>query len=198
MTVAYNFAEGAAALWIGHVSSSWGVMSFGIDAVAESLSGSVILWRFAPQLGYAERQHYARREQRAVRLIGLSFLLLAAVVAGEAIQRLVGAAHAHAHELAFYLAGVSLGVKPLLFWAKWRLGGQLRSEALRADAKQTLACAGLSAAVLVGLIVHRWTGFWQADAILALLIAAVLYREGVHAFRHRHLLCCPDPRERST
>ncbi len=193
ITLVYNFAEGVAALWIGHASSSWGIVSFGIDAVAESLSGAVILWRFAPQLKHSERRQYAQRESRAVRLIGISFVLLAAVIAGEALQRLWGSAELHVHGLAFYLAGLSLCVKPLLFWAKWRLGGQLQSESLRADAKQTLACAGLSAAVLVGLMAYRWGGIQQADALLALLIAAALLREGVHALRHRHILCCSDP-----
>ncbi len=190
-TVVYNFCEGVFALWAGHIGSSWGVISFGIDAVAESLSGGVILWRFAPGIRADERERFAQRERRAVVLIGLSFLVLSMVVFVEAIQRLLGHVHAEEHGLAFIVAGVSLVVKPLLFGMKWYLGQRLQSEALRADAKQTLACAGLSAALLLGLGMNQWFGVWQADSVLALLIAAVLVREGFHALRHRHILCCP-------
>lgn len=190
VTVAYNFAEGALALWLGHETTSWGVFSFGLDAVAESLSGMVILWRFAPGLSHAEQHRYVRREQRAVTLIGWSFLVLACFIALEAGQRLFEGVHSHAHGMVFVVAGLSLAVKPTLFWMKWRLGQRLGSAALRADAKQTLACAGLSAALLLGLLAQHELGIWQADAILALLIAAALVREGVHTLRHRHILCC--------
>ncbi|MCS6966554.1 MAG: cation transporter [Candidatus Kapabacteria bacterium] len=189
VTVAYNFAEGALALWLGHAAHSWGIVSFGLDAVAESFSGMVILWRFAPGLGWVESQRYARREQRAVVLVGISFLGLAVLIGVEALQRLLENVHAHAHGMAFLIAAVSLIVKPTLFWAKWRLGRRLRSIALCADAKQTLACAGLSAALLIGLVLQHWLGLWQADAVLAFLVAAVLVREGIHTLRHRHILC---------
>ncbi len=190
VTVAYNFAEGVIALWIGHGADSWGVVSFGVDAVAESLSGMVVLWRFAPAVSAWESARYEQREQRAVLLIGISFLIVAAAIAFEAVQRLLTGRHGHAHELAFVVAAVSLVVKPSLFWFKWRLGHELHSPALRADAKQTLACAALSATLLLGLLAQRLFGLWQADALLALIIAAVLVREGVHTLRHRHLLCC--------
>lgn len=191
VTVGYNFAEGAAALWLGQASESWGIFSFGVEAVVESLSGAVILWRFSPRLSPQESQRSAARERRAVVLLGWGFLLLAALIAGEAVERLMGHVVAQSHGLAFMLAGVSVMVKPLLFWAKWRLGRQLGSAALLADAKQTLACAGVSAALLLGILLREWIGVWQADPVLAILIAAVLAREGVHTLRHRHILCCP-------
>ncbi len=197
-TVAYNFAEGAAALWLGHLSESWGIISFGLEAVVESLSGAVILWRFSPALSPEERRRSSSREQRAVLLLGWSFLVLAAFIAVEAVERMLGHVVAHPHGLVFVLAGISVMVKPLLFWAKSRLGRRLGSAALLADAKQTLACAGLSAALLVGVLVREWVGLWQADSLLALLIAAVLVREGIHTLRHRHILCCPVEASRET
>ncbi|MEN3026976.1 MAG: cation transporter [Chlorobiota bacterium] len=190
VTVLYTFGEAAVSLWVGHVSNSWGILSFGIEAVAESLSGLAILWRFAPSLSSAERVQHAWRERRAAGIIGVAFLLLAAVIALEAVQRLFWGIRPHVHELAFGLAVVSLVVKPSLFWAKWQLSKVLQSAALRADAKQTLACAALSLVLLVGLMAQWWWGIWQADALLALGIAAALVREGVHTLRHRHILCC--------
>ncbi|MDW8012510.1 MAG: cation transporter [Bacteroidota bacterium] len=190
VAVLYTLGEAAVSLWVGHVGNSWGILSFGIEAVAESLSGLAILWRFAPSLSSAERVQHARREQQAAGIIGVAFLLLAAVIALEAVQRLFWGVHPHVHELAFGLAVVSLVVKPSLFWVKWQLSRVLQSTALQADAKQTLACAALSLILLVGLTAQRWWGVWWADALLALGIAAALVREGVRTLCHRHILCC--------
>jgi divalent metal cation (Fe/Co/Zn/Cd) transporter len=189
-TVLYNFAEGAVALWLGHASDSLGLVSFGIEGVAESLSGIVVLWRFAPSLRPHTAERGLERERRAVLLIGLSFLVLAAVIAMESLGQLLGRAAVHLHGGSFVLAAASVVIKPALFAFKRRVGQQLGSRAILADAVQTLACAALSAALLLSLLLQQLWGIHQADALLALLISAVLVREGLHTLRHRHILCC--------
>jgi divalent metal cation (Fe/Co/Zn/Cd) transporter len=52
-----------------------------------------------------------------------------------------------------------------------------------ADSKQTLICAYLSAAVLVGLALNALFGWAWADSAAALVIAAFAAREGVEAWR---------------
>jgi divalent metal cation (Fe/Co/Zn/Cd) transporter len=48
---------------------------------------------------------------------------------------------------------------------------------------QTLICAYLSAAVLVGLVVNALFGWWWADAVAGLVIAVFAVREGAEAWR---------------
>jgi divalent metal cation (Fe/Co/Zn/Cd) transporter len=67
---------------------------------------------------------------------------------------------------------------PVLMWQKYKTGKQINSRALVADSKETLACAFLSVALLLGLGANYLFGFWQADPIVGLIIVAFLFREG--------------------
>ena len=57
---------------------------------------------------------------------------------------------------------------PLLAWAKLRTAARLRNKALGAEAKETLACAYLSLALFVGLVLNLAFGWWWADPVAAL------------------------------
>lgn len=72
---------------------------------------------------------------------------------------------------------------PLLATWKRRLGRELDNEALLADATETLLCAVLAAATLLGLIANALLGWWWADPIAGLLIAAFAIREGIEAWQ---------------
>ena len=76
------------------------------------------------------------------------------------------------------IAMVSLVVMPLLTWQKYKTAKQINSRALLADSKETLVCAFLSVALLLGLGMNYLFGFWQADPIVGLIIVVFLLREG--------------------
>jgi divalent metal cation (Fe/Co/Zn/Cd) transporter len=59
-----------------------------------------------------------------------------------------------------------------------------------ADSKQTLACAMLSVALLIGLGLNYWFGIWQADPGIGLVIVALLIREGYHTLKAEKLCGC--------
>jgi divalent metal cation (Fe/Co/Zn/Cd) transporter len=67
---------------------------------------------------------------------------------------------------------------PVISWQKHKTGKQINSRALVADSKETLACAFLSVALLLGLGANYLFGFWQADPIVGVIITAFLFREG--------------------
>jgi divalent metal cation (Fe/Co/Zn/Cd) transporter len=87
------------------------------------------------------------------------------------------------------IACISLVVMPPLFYFKRRLGRELESRSLTADAKQTLACMFLSVALVTGVGLHFAFDLWQADPIAGLVIAAFLVRESWHAIRKQELCC---------
>ena len=62
---------------------------------------------------------------------------------------------------------------PLLARAKRRIGHKLGSSATVQEASQTQLCAYLSIALLIGLGANALFGWWWADPITALAIAAV-------------------------
>jgi len=72
---------------------------------------------------------------------------------------------------------------PSLAWQKSRIGTEIRSRALIADSKETLACFFLSLALLLGLGSNYVFGFWQADPIVGLLIVIYLFREGIESWK---------------
>jgi divalent metal cation (Fe/Co/Zn/Cd) transporter len=72
---------------------------------------------------------------------------------------------------------------PLLAWFETRTGRELGSKSVLADARQLLLCVYLSGAVFVGLIVNSLFGWWWADSVAALIVAALAVREGIEAWR---------------
>jgi divalent metal cation (Fe/Co/Zn/Cd) transporter len=86
------------------------------------------------------------------------------------------------------LGAITLLTMPLLARAKARVGDELHSSATVSEGRQNLLCAYLSAGLLVGLGANALLGWWWADPITALAIAAVALYEGREAWRGN--ACC--------
>jgi divalent metal cation (Fe/Co/Zn/Cd) transporter len=72
---------------------------------------------------------------------------------------------------------------PLVSWGKLRAAREIGSAALRAEAKETLACSYLSFALLLGLVANAAAGWWLADPVAALAMVPWLLREGREGIR---------------
>ncbi|GIL30923.1 hypothetical protein NUM_61770 [Actinocatenispora comari] len=178
-TISYNVIEAAVAISAGTVASSTALVSFGLDSVIEVSSAAAVAWQFAAH------DHNTReaREKVALRAIAVSFFALAAYVVVESVRALAGAAEARHSTVGMVLAALSLAVMPGLSYAQRRAGRQLGSATAVADSKQTLLCTYLSGVLLVGLAVNVLFGWWWADPLAALAIAAVAVKEGIQAWR---------------
>jgi divalent metal cation (Fe/Co/Zn/Cd) transporter len=165
----------------GVSAGSIALVGFGLDSVIEVFAASVVVWEFR---GVSEE-----RTRRALRLIAISFFVLAAYVAIEATRDLIVGAEPAESVPGIILAGASLLVMPTLAIAKRRTGRQLGSMTLLADATETLLCSYLSAILLVGLVLNATVGWWWADPLAGLGIAYLAVREGLEAWRvedHNH------------
>ena len=189
LTVGYNILEGVVSILAGYLAGSIALVGFGLDSFVESLSGGIMIWRFRrhPDLTPEEEE---RREKLAIKLVGWTFFVLAAYVLYESLEKLIFQEAPSPSLLGIIIASVSLILMPLLFYLKHRTGTDMGSASLRADAKQTLACALLSLALLVGLGLNYLYGFWQADPIIGLVIVAVLAREGYETLKEEKLCSC--------
>jgi len=181
-SVAYNLVEATVSIAAGAVAGSVALVGFGLDSVIEVSSGLVILWQFGHRLPQT-------RERQALRLIAVSFLALAAYVTLESLHALLTGGRAAPSGAGIAIAGASLLVMPTLSWAQRRTGRRLASGSVVADSRQTLLCTYLSAVLLGGLLVNQALGWWWADSVAGLAIAAVATREGVQAWQGR--ACCP-------
>lgn len=175
-TITWNIIEAIVALTAGGAASSTALIGFGLDSIIEVLSAAAIAWQFsAPDP--------ERREKTALRLIAFSFFALAAYVTTEATLSLLGFHQPEHSTVGIILASLSLIIMPVLSWAERRTGQQLGSASAISDAKQTLICSYLSAALLIGLLLNSLFGWAWADSAAALIITAVAIREGLEAWR---------------
>jgi divalent metal cation (Fe/Co/Zn/Cd) transporter len=173
----WHGVEAAVAITAGVIAGSIALIGFGADSLVESIAGVVLLWRFAQARASSDGA-----ERRAQRLIGGSFYVLAGYIAVEAVRTLAGGHHPEVSWVGIGLAAVTLVTMPPLALAKARLGERLGSSATKSEGRQNMVCAYLSGALLVGLGANAIAGWWWADPVTALVIAAVAVREGRHAW----------------
>jgi divalent metal cation (Fe/Co/Zn/Cd) transporter len=175
-TIGYNVVEGVVAIAAGMVASSTALIGFGLDSVIEVASAAAVAWQFS---GTDPRA----RERAALRVIAVSFFALAGYVTVESVRALLGAHPAEHSPVGIALAATSLVVMPVLSYAQRRAGRELGSASAVADSKQTLLCTYLSAVLLAGLLLNSLFGWFWADPLDALVIAALAVREGREAWR---------------
>ena len=181
----WHVVEAAVAIAAGVIASSIALVGFGVDSVIEAGAGIVVLWLMA-----GGRSSSPQAERRAQQLIAASFALLAAYIAFESARDLIDGHHPQASWVGIGLSVVTLATMPPLAIAKRRAAEHLGSSATKSESRQTMLCAYLSAALLVGLLANAVGGWWWADPLAALAIAAVAAREAREAWRGETCTCC--------
>ena len=176
-TIGWNMVEAGVAIGAGWFAGSIALVGFGVDSLIESLSGSVLLWRLFSPI------HDESREKIALKLVGISFLILAAYVTFEAVKSLLAHEPPQTSFVGIGLSVVSLIIMPLLARAKRRSASNLGSRAMKADSRQTDLCAYLSAILLGGLVLNALFGWWWADPVAALIMVPIIVREGFEGLR---------------
>ncbi|MCU1308744.1 MAG: integral rane protein [Acidobacteriaceae bacterium] len=187
VTVGWNVFEGIVAVLSGLLAGSVALIGFGVDSAIESGSGAVLLWRLrAEQTG----KNVESAEERALKLVGVSLLLLAAYVTFDAIKTLVTREQPQRSFIGIGLSVLSLIVMPVLARAKRRTASELNSAAMHADSRQTSICAYLSAILLGGLVLNAVAEWWWADPIAALAMVPIIVREGREALKGEPCPAC--------
>ena len=181
-TIGYNVLEAVASMFFGFLAGSIALVGFGLDSVVESLSGLILLWRLKKHETLTEEEE-ERIEQKAVRFVAITFFILGAYVLFESIKKLLYAEAPEPSLPGIIVATLSLIIMPILARKKYRVGMEIGSKALVADSKETIACALLSVALLLGLGLNYVAGIWWADPIAALVVVVFLFREGWEGLR---------------
>ena len=180
-TVAYNVVEGAVAITAGLMAGLVSVVGFGIDSGIESIAGVLVGLGLAARLRHGEI--HEDKERRALRLVAITFFLLAGYVTFEGIRSLIGGEEPDGSPVSIALLVASLIVMPLLAAAKRRVGIQLGNDALiLADAAETRICVLLSVSTLLGVGLYELTGAGWLDPVAGFVIAAFAIHEGREAW----------------
>ena len=175
-TISYNAIEAVVAISAGSIASSAALVGFGLDSIVEVLSAAAIAWQFSAR-------DPETRERTALRLIAVSFFALAIYVTVDAALALTGVKTVEHSPVGIILTSASLLIMPALSLAERRTGQQLGSASAVADSKQTLICAYLSGAVLIGLLLNTLFGWTWADPVAALVVVIFAVREGIEAWK---------------
>jgi divalent metal cation (Fe/Co/Zn/Cd) transporter len=179
-TIVWSCLEGLVGVAAGAMAGSISLMAFGIDSFIEVTSGGAVLWRMKSDADLARRE---KTEKIALRIVGFCFLGLAVYVTWQALADLLGRDAPERSIPGIVLAAASVIVMPLLARAKGRVGRQMGSAAMAADAKQSLFCLYFSATLLAGLLLNATLGLWWADPVAALIMVPMIAREGVEAIQ---------------
>jgi len=172
--VVWDVIEGAVAVTAGLAAGSIALVGFGIDSTIEVFAASVVIWQLRG--GAHARMH------TALRLIAITFFVLAAYVAFESVRDLVGQDKAGESIVGIVLNVVALAVMVPVAIAQRRTGRELENEVLVAQSEETWLSNYLSISLLVGLGLNAAFGLWWADPIAALVVAGIALREGREAW----------------
>lgn len=124
------------------------------------------------------------------RIIGASFLALAAYVTVESVMTLWEREAPDASPVGLVILILSILVMPVLARAKRRVARALQSRSLEANAAQTSICAYLSVIALAGVGLNAALGWWWADPMAALAMIPIIVKEGIEGMRGDP--CCDE------
>ncbi len=126
-----------------------------------------------------DKQHvfgHGKAEDIAGFIIGALIFVAAGVIAYEAINRLIVGAVVELVTVGIYVTVAAIVLNFIVGWRVLKVSKSSDSVALEAAGRHLLADVWSSVAVLVGLVLVRFTGLNILDPIVALLVAVVIGR----------------------
>ena len=169
-SVAVGLLSGAFSVTTGLLDHSVGVFAIGLGVFADVAGSAVLVWRFG-----AERRRPGTSEAaetRAAVAVAAALAIVACVLAVQSAFALAGRTHPGGSSITLVAAAISLIVLAPLAYAKRRLGREMASRALQGDAALSAVGAVTSLLALTGLALYHGLGWWWADRIVGLLVAA--------------------------
>lgn len=180
-TIIYNLVEGGASVWLGASDETLALFGFGVDSFIEVIS-AIGVWHMLGRIRANAGETRDEFEQRALRITGGAFYILTIGLVLTAVLNLYQQHRPETTLWGIIVSLVSISFMWYLIHQKTRVGTALNSAAILADAACSRACLYLSLALMASSIGYELTGIASLDAIGALLIAWLTFREGREAF----------------
>jgi divalent metal cation (Fe/Co/Zn/Cd) transporter len=181
LTIGYNLLEGIVSMGMGGADETLALFGFGVDSFIEVIS-AIGVWHMIQRIRHNHGETRDDFEQRALRITGGAFYFLTAGLVLMAILNLVQRHRPETTLWGVIIALVSISFMWLLIHYKTRVGHGLGSAAILADAACSKACLYLSLVLLAASVGYELTGIGSLDAIGALFIAWLSWKEGREAF----------------
>jgi divalent metal cation (Fe/Co/Zn/Cd) transporter len=180
-TISYNIIEGAISMLLGYQDETLALFGFGVDSFIEVMSGigiAVMILRIKKN----PQSPKSTFEIKALKITGTAFYLLSVGLLAGIIVNLINQHKPETTLWGIVISLISIAVMVWLMNAKKKIGKQLNSEPIIADANCTKVCVYMSLVLLASSVIYEFTGFAYADVIgSAGLIYFSIY-EGKEAF----------------
>lgn len=189
ITILYNVIEGLVSIYFGIEDNTLVLFGFGLDSFVEVISG-VGIWHMVKRIKKNHDSNPDRFERRALRITGTAFYIL---TTGLLATALINIYQNHKPETTFWgiiISLISILTMWLLIHYKIKVGRQLDSQAIIADAHCTRACLYLSIVLLLSSGGYELTGIGGIDSIGTIFIAGLSLKEGRESFRRAKGLSC--------
>jgi len=181
VTVGWMLVEAVLAIGAGIAARSVLLTAFGLDSVVELISGGTLLWRLAVEARDSATQRVERIERRATQISAVLLVLLCLYVVIVGLVGLVTRIEPEASALGLGVSAAAVLVMPILAWRKRLANRTIGSSALRADIAETITCAYMAAATLVGVGLNLLAGLWWAEYVAAFALLVFIVREAREA-----------------
>jgi divalent metal cation (Fe/Co/Zn/Cd) transporter len=188
VTIGYNVVEGLVAVTFGIVAGSVALTGFGFDSWIEVTAAAVVLHRLRAEVAGGEPDE--AKERRALRVVAVTFFVLAVYVTVEGVRDLVMGDEPSTSVVGIVLTALSAVIMPALARLKKAAGEAMNSRLVLADAAETKLCAWLSVSTLAGLAGFAAFGLSWIDPLAGFVIAYFAVREGREAWEGE--LVCDD------
>ena len=180
-TIGYNLIEGIIATWFGYDDETLTLFGFGVDSFIELISGIGI----AHMILRIKNDPTANRdnfERTALRITGTAFygLVIGLIVSASVI--IYSGAKPVTTFWGVVISIISIGVMLVLMYGKIKIGKQLNSEPILADANCTKVCIYMSLILLISSGIYELTHLPYIDAVGTLGLAWFSYTEGKECF----------------
>jgi divalent metal cation (Fe/Co/Zn/Cd) transporter len=177
-TIAWNACEVFVTIGLGIAAGSLALIAFGLDSLVEVFASLVVLWNMRP--GKTENQ--AIRDRRALRLVAVAFVTLAAYLAVAAGRALLLHEPASSSPIGIAYLAVTAVVMFSLARSKKRIGERLNSQPFLAEASMTFLDGCLATGIFIALALNAWLGWWWVDPVAALVVGVAAAREAREAW----------------
>ncbi|MDG1571938.1 cation transporter [Robiginitalea sp. M366] len=180
-TILYNVVEGLISTYLGYEDESLALFGFGADSFIEVISGLGIA-HMVIRIRQNPESTRDRFERTALRITGTAFYLLVVGLVATSVYHIWSG---HQPETTFWgvvISGISILVMWILVLWKRRVGRQLQSEPILADANCTLVCIYMSVILLASSLLYEGFGIPYIDSIGTLGLAYFAYSEGRECF----------------
>jgi divalent metal cation (Fe/Co/Zn/Cd) transporter len=175
-TTAWNMMEVFVTIGLGVAAKSLALVAFGLDSLIEVFASTVVIWHLREG-----RDPAPRRTRLAFRLIAAAFFALAAFLTVASLRSLVLGSQPEESVAGIAYLGLTAAVMFTLASVKRRTARAIDSGPLDAEASMTFLDGCLCLGILTALAVNVVFGWWWADGLAALGIAAFAAREGVES-----------------